>query len=38
MWERRIVYRVWCGHLRERDHLGDPDLEGRMILKWISKK
>jgi len=23
----------WCGNLRERDHLGDPDLDGRIILK-----
>jgi hypothetical protein len=24
--------------LRERDHLGDPDLDGRIILKWIFRK
>ena len=28
----------WWGNLRERDHLEDPDLEGRIILKWIFKK
>jgi hypothetical protein len=28
----------WWGNLRERDHLGDPGLDGRIILKWIFKK
>jgi hypothetical protein len=22
-------------YLRERDHLGDPGIDGRIILKWI---
>jgi len=35
MEERRGVYRVFWGNLRERDHLGDPDVDGRMILRWI---
>jgi len=26
------------GPLRERDHLEDPSLEGRIILKWILSK
>jgi hypothetical protein len=26
------------GTLRERDHLEDIDLDGRIILKWIFKK
>jgi hypothetical protein len=34
--ERRI--QVWWGNLRERDHLGDPGLGGRIILKWIFRK
>jgi len=24
----------WCGNLRVRDHLGDPGVDGRIILKW----
>jgi len=28
----------WWGNLRERDHLGDPDIDGRIILKWIFRK
>ena len=34
MAERRGVYRVWWGNLRERDHLGDPGVDGRIILRW----
>jgi len=28
----------WWGNLRERDHLGDPDLGGSIILRWIFRK
>jgi hypothetical protein len=28
----------WLGNLRERDHLGDPVIDGRIILKWIFTK
>jgi len=25
---------VWRGNLRERGYLGDPGIDGRIILKW----
>ena len=28
----------WWGNLRERDHWGDPDVDGRKILRWIFGK
>jgi len=28
----------WWGNLRVRDHLGDPGLDGRIILRWIFRK
>jgi len=28
----------WWGNLRERDHLGDPGLDGRMMLRWTFRK
>jgi len=27
----------WWGDLRERDHWGDPDVDGRIILRWICR-
>ena len=26
------------GNLRERDHWGDPDVDGRIVLRWIFRK
>jgi len=28
----------WWGNLRERDHLGEPDIDGRTLLRWIFTK
>jgi hypothetical protein len=37
--EKRGVYRVLVGgNLRERDHLEDPGVDGRIILRWIFRK
>jgi hypothetical protein len=37
--ERRGVYRVcWWGNLKERDHLGDEGVDGRIILRCIFRK
>ena len=36
--EGREVYRVWWGTLRERDHWGEPDADGKIILRWIFRK
>jgi len=29
---------VWWLNLRERDHLGGPDIDGKIILRWIFRK
>ena len=28
----------WWGNLRERDHLEDPGIDGRIILRWVFMK
>jgi len=38
MGDGRGVHRVVVGNLRERDHWGDPDVDGRVILRWIFRK
>jgi hypothetical protein len=39
VWGRGEVHTgFWCGDLREGDHLEDPGIDGRIILKWIFKK
>ena len=35
--ERRIQGLLW-GNLRDRDHLRDSGIDGRIILKWIFRK
>jgi hypothetical protein len=29
---------IWWGNLRERDHLEDPGLDGRIIVRWTFRK
>jgi hypothetical protein len=36
--EIRGVYRVLVGNQKERDHLGDPGIDGDTILKSIFRK
>jgi hypothetical protein len=38
MGERKAYIGFWWGNLRKRDNLGDPDVDGRMILRWIFRK
>ena len=38
MGERRGVYRDLWGKLKERDHLEDPGVDGRIILNWTFRK
>jgi hypothetical protein len=33
-----IVPSFWWGGRRERDHWGDPDVDGRIILRWTFRK
>jgi len=28
----------WWGNLKERDHWGNPGIDGRIILRWIFRK
>ena len=36
--EKRRLYKVLVGNLRERDHLEDPGIDGRIILRLIFRK
>jgi hypothetical protein len=38
MGEGRVCTGFWLGILMERDHWGDPDVYGTIILKWIFRK
>ena len=37
-WRREVCTGFWWGNLRERDHWGDPDLDGRIILRCLFRK
>jgi hypothetical protein len=37
VFENRVLRRVF-GPKREGDHWGDPDVDGRIILRWIFRK
>ena len=37
-WKGEGCTRFWWGNLRERDHWGDQDVDGRKILRWIFRK
>jgi hypothetical protein len=34
----QLHYRFWWGNLRERGHLEDPGIDGRILLRWIFRK
>jgi len=38
--ERHIYIYIgfWWGNLRGGDHLGNPGIDGRIILRWIFRK
>jgi hypothetical protein len=38
MGERKGLYRVLVGNMRVRDHLEDPGIDGRIILRWLFRK
>ena len=38
MGETKGICKVFVGKLRERDHMGDPGIDGRIILRWIFRK
>jgi hypothetical protein len=36
--EGKACMGIWWVNLRERDHWGDPGVDGRIILRWIFRK
>ena len=37
-WGGEVCTGFWWGNPRERDHWGDPGIDGRIILRWIFRK
>jgi hypothetical protein len=35
---KRGIPGFWCGNVKERDHWGDPGVDGKIILRWIFRK
>ena len=39
LWRKgEVCTRFWWGNLMERDHLGDQDVDGKILLRWILRK
>jgi hypothetical protein len=38
MERREACIGFWWGNLTERDHWGDPGVDGRIVLGWIFRK
>jgi hypothetical protein len=38
MYKGEVCTGFWWRNLRERDHLEDPDVDYRIILRWIFRK
>ena len=36
--KKEVYTGFWWGNLRERDHLEDPVIDGRIILRWIFRR
>jgi len=34
----KVYTGFWWGNLRERNHMEDPGVDGRIILRWIFRK
>jgi len=38
MWRGKAYKWLLWGYVRERDHLVDPSIVGRIILRWVFRK